>query len=404
MDVTPLRVSADFRRLWSAQAVSYLGTTMTAAALPYQVFHQTHSSVDVGLLGVAQLAPLILFALVGGTLADAFDKRRLLLVVTVAAAMCSGVLMLNASFARPQLWVVFLLGAVSTGVQSATSPVVRSLLPLLLEPELRPAAFTLQSTYGSFGMMAGPAVGGLVIGGFGLAPTYGVDVGTFCLAVVGFFRLAPAPPVKGVEQASPLALMAEGLRFLRGSMVTSIFLIDVLAMVFGMPRALFPALSLRLGGGAALYGLLLASVAGGAFVASLLSGWTRRVRRHGAAVLVSIAVWGGAIAVGGLARQAGVVLAMFAVAGGADMISGVYRSTIAADLTPDWYRGRVSGVELAVYAGGPVLGDVEAGVVGGVAGVPFAIVSGGLACIVVAAGFAVFVPRLARYSRPGTLV
>lgn len=399
MDTTPLRASADFRRLWTAQAISFLGSMLTTAALPYQVFHLTHSSLDVGLLGLAQLAPLIVFSLVGGTLADAFDKRRLLLLVTFIAAACSAALAANAALPHPRVWILFLLGPASTAVMAVSSPAVRSLLPLLLGPELRPAAFTLQSTYGSFGMMVGPAVGGVVIGAFGLAVTYGADVVTFLVALVGFTGLAPAPPVPGVSRASA-RLLLDGVRFLRGSLVTSIFAIDLLAMIFGMPRALFPALSQRVGGGAAIYGLLLASVAAGAFVVSLLSGWTGRVRRHGVAVIVSVAVWGAAIAGAGLTHDVALVLALLAVAGGADMVSGVYRSTIAADLTPDSFRGRVSGVELAVYAGGPVLGDVEAGVVGGLAGVPVAIVSGGLACVIVALLFAAFVPRLAVYVRP----
>jgi MFS family permease len=179
--------------------------------------------------------------------------------------------------------------------------------------------------------------------------------------------------------------------------ILSVFAIDLLAMVFGMPRALFPALSDRLGGGPVLYGLLLSSVAAGGFVASLASGWTSRVRRQGRALLVAVAVWGVCIATGGLSREAVVVLVVFAVAGGADMISAVFRSSIAANLTPDDMRGRVSGVEFAVYAGGPVLGDVESGVVGGLAGVPFAIVSGGLACVVAAGAFAIWVRGLAGY-------
>lgn len=400
MDTTPLRVSADFRRLWCGQAVSFIGSTMTTAALPFQVYHQTGSSPDVGLLGVAQLVPLLLFSVVSGTFADGFDKRRLLLVVTLSAMFCSGGLTLNASLSHPQLWVVFLLGAVSSAVLAATFPVVRSLLPLLLAEELRPAAFTLQSAYGSFGMMVGPAIAGAVIGASGLTPAYAVDVGTYVIALIVFFGLSPSPPVSGAARVSAASLF-EGLRFLPGSLVTSIFAIDFLAMVFGMPRALFPALTHRLGGGPGLYGLLLSSVACGAFVASLASGWTGRIRRHGAAVLVSVAGWGAAIAVAGLTRRTFLVLAMLAVAGGADMISGVFRSTMAADVTPDALRGRVSGVEFAVYAGGPVLGDVEAGVVGGLAGIPFAIVSGGAACMVVAGLFAVLVPRLRRYVRPG---
>ena len=183
-----------------------------------------------------------------------------------------------------------------------------------------------------------------------------------------------------------------------------VFGIDLIAMVFGMPRALFPALAHRLGGGPGLYGLLLSSVAAGAFVASLASGWTTRVKRHGRAVLWCVTIWGATIAVAGMTRMTVVVLAMLACAGGADMISGVYRSTIAADVTPDDLRGRVSGVEFAVYAGGPVVGDIEAGVVGGLFGVPFAIVSGGVACVVGAGIFAARVRSFATYVRSDALV
>jgi MFS family permease len=181
----------------------------------------------------------------------------------------------------------------------------------------------------------------------------------------------------------------------------SIFLLDLLAMIFGMPRALFPALAERLGGGPKLYGLLLSSVAAGAFLASLSSGWTSRIKHQGRAVLWAVAAWGITIAVAGLTTQVWLVLLMLACAGAADMISGVYRSTIAAAVTPDEMRGRVSGVEIAVYAGGPVLGDVEAGVVGGLTSVPFAIVSGGLACVAAAGFFAVRVRSFATYVRPG---
>jgi MFS family permease len=400
VDTTPLRVSRDFRRLWIGQGVSFFGSTITSAALPYQVYHATGSSLAVGLLGVAQLGPLLACSLFGGAIADRADKRLLLLAANASALGCSAALAANAALHHPQVWLMYVLGALAAGVASVTYPVTRALLPLLIDEDLRPAAYALQATYGSFGMMVGPAFGGLIIAVFGLTSAYCVDVATFGIALALFTSLAPSPPVASADR-SHAASVLEGLRFLRGhSVIMSIFGIDLLAMVFGMPRALLPALAVRLGGGPKLYGLLLGSIAAGAFVASMSSGWTSRVRHEGRAVLWAVTVWGTAIAIAGLTRATILVLAMFAVAGGADMISGVYRSTIAASVTPDEMRGRVSGVEIAVYAGGPVLGDVEAGVVGGLAGVPFAIVSGGLACIVAAAAFAVRVRSFATYERP----
>ncbi len=399
VDVTPLRVSPDFRRLWVGQAISFVGTMVTVAALPYQVFQETDSSLAVGLLGVVQLVPLLGFSLLGGALADSLDKRRLLLGVDAAAMGIAGVLAVNASLDDPLVWLLYVAGAANSAVLAVSAPTARSLLPLLLGDDLRPAAYALQATYGSFAIMAGPALGGLVISAFGLTTAYVLDLATYGVALLVFLGLAPSPPMAGAARASGASIL-QGLRFLRGHpVIISIFGIDLLAMVFGMPRALFPELTERLGGGPTLYGLLLASVGAGAFLASILSGWTGRVRRQGRAVIIAVAGWGAAIAVGGLSRNALLVLAMFTLAGAADMTSGVFRSAVAADVTPDDLRGRVSGVELAVYAGGPVLGDVEAGVVGGLLGLPFAIVSGGVACVVGAAVFAVFVPSFARYVR-----
>ena len=397
LDTTPMRASRDFRRLWCAQAVSFLGSTVTMAALPLEVYRQTHSSVMVGVLGAVQLVPMVACSMAGGALADSIDKRVLLLGVTLASAACSAGLAANAALHHPQLWLLLVLGAGNMALFGLTFPVLRSLLPLLLEPELRPAGFALQATYGTFGMMSGPVIGGVMIGAFGFGPTYLFDVGTYAIAFVLFSRISAAPPAGAARPAS-LATIREGLRFVRARpVIVSILGIDTLAMVFGMPRALFPALTARLGGGPILYGFMLGSFAAGAFLASVTSGWTGRVRKQGRAVIMCVALWGIAIAVAGVTDNTATVLVMFAFAGGADMISGVYRSAIAADATPDEMRGRVSGVELAVYAGGPVLGDVESGLVGGLIGLPFAIVSGGLACVVGAGLFAWKVPEFANY-------
>ena len=209
-------------------------TMITTAALPYQVFHATGSSFAVGMLGVVQLGPLLLFSLVGGALADGFDKRKLLLGVTAISMACSLALAINASLDHPQVWLLYVLGAAAAAMFAVSFPVLRSLLPLLLDNDLRPAGFALQSTYGSFGMMAGPAVAGLLIGLVGLTSAYFADVATYALALVVFAGIAPSPPVEGAETASRSSIL-EGLRFVRGhSIIISIFVLDLLAMIFGM--------------------------------------------------------------------------------------------------------------------------------------------------------------------------
>ena len=311
VDTTPLRVSPDFRRLWIGQAVSSLGLMITAAALPYQVFHQTGSSLAVGLLGLAQLGPLLVFSILGGALADSLDKRRLLLGVTATGLVCSSLLAANAALDHPQLWLLYVLGAVSSAVLATSYPALRSLLPLLVEEELRPAAFALQSTYGSFGMMAGPAVGGVLIGAFGLTSAYAVDVGTYFIAIAVFAGLAPAPPVPGASRASTTS-SCRVCGSLRGhSVVMSIFGIDLLGD--GVRHA--PRCSRRSPSGSAAGRRCTgccSSVAAGAFIASLLSGWTTRVRHQGRAVLWAVAAWGAAIAIAGLTRAPALVLAMLA--------------------------------------------------------------------------------------------
>src|SRR5262249_40030818 len=263
VDTTPLRVARDYRRLWAGQGVSLFGSMITTSALPFQVFDQTHSSLAVGLLGAAELGPLLLCAVVGGSLADRIDKRPLWPLVTRSSLVCPTALAVNASLAHPQLWLLYVVGPVASGVTAISFAVVRSLLPLLLAQDLRPAGFALQSMYTSFGWMAGPAVAGLLIGSFGLGSAYAADAATFVVAFVVFLGLAPSPPLAAAV-GTPMQSLVAGLRFLRGHrVIISVFAIDLAAMVFGMPRALFPALADRLGGGPVLYGLLLSSVAAG---------------------------------------------------------------------------------------------------------------------------------------------
>src|SRR5437763_5323999 len=230
VDTTPLRVSPDFRRLWTGQAVSHVGSMMTMAALPYQVYHQTGSSLAVGLLGIVELVPLLIFSLVGGSLADSIDKRRLLLAVTALGLCCPAGLLANAALGQPQTWPLSVLAALSSACFAVTFPVLRSLLPMLVGPDLRPAAYALQSAYASFGMMAGPAIAGVLIGAFGLTATYGVDVGSYVIAFLVFAGLAPSPPVAGSDAAGKRTSIFQGVRFLWGSTVMSVFAMDFIAL------------------------------------------------------------------------------------------------------------------------------------------------------------------------------
>src|SRR3954470_2854100 len=395
IDLTPLRSSRDFRLLWFGHAISFTGSVITTVALPWEVFTLTHSSLAVGLLGLAELIPLLVLSIVGGAVADTVERRSLLLRLEIAMAACSLALARHPPL-DPHVCPLYVLAAISSGLTGVHFAALRSMVPLLLPPEQRPAGFALTAAYGSFGMMFVPAVAGFLIAVAGLALTYTVDVASFAAAIVAVALIRRMPPMS--EGRASRHSILEGLRFLRGQeALLAVFGIDLLAMVFGMPRALFPALAVRLGGGARSLGLLHASVAAGASLAPRWSGWTGRIRRHGFAVIASVVAWGIAVGAVGFAHTIWMAAVLLAAAGAADMVSGVFRSTMAADVTPDDLRGRVSGVEFAVYASGPLLGDVEAGVVASVTSLQFAIVSGGAVCVLGALGLARLLPKFVAY-------
>jgi MFS family permease len=277
------------------------------------------------------------------------------------------------------------------------APAIRSLVPRLIPKELYPSANALDSIGGSTAHLLGPTIGGVLIATIGLTGTYVVDIASFSAAFIAVGMMQRHPPVEGSARAS-LDSIKQGLRFLKGRKVLqSTFTVDLNAMIFGMPMALFPAMAVRLGGGATLTGILYAAPFAGSFFVSMLSGRMRHVRRQGRATMIAVVFWGAFIAGFGLARTTWLAILMLALAGAADMISAVYRSTILQTVAPDEMRGRLSGIELAVVASGPSLGDVEAGVVASLVSLPFAIVSGGIACIAGVGVLAARVPQFARY-------
>ncbi|MDP8937231.1 MAG: MFS transporter [Actinomycetota bacterium] len=402
-DLSPLRESRDYRLLFAGGGVSYLGRQLTVVAIPFQVYLLTGSSLAVGLTGLAAVGPLIVLSLVGGAIADAVDRRRLLLVVQVLLAATSVGLALNASAAEPALWPIYVLSALAAGLTGIDLPTRNAMIPNLVSRERFPAAAALGQILFQVGQVAGPALAGVLISRVDLAAAYWVDAASFAAAFVFIAAIRPQPPHEGGTRAG-LASIGEGLRYLRGRrLLVSTFLVDINAMVFGMPRALFPALGTGLyGGGAATVGLLYAAPGAGALVGALLTGWVGRVRRQGRAVIVAVLVWGAAIAAFGLVPWLPLGLLLLAAAGAADVVSAVFRNTILQLSVPDQLRGRLSSVHIAVVTGGPAVGDAEAGAVAAATSPQVSVVSGGLACMLGVAVLHRFLPELDRYdASPG---
>jgi MFS family permease len=371
---------------------------VTFVAVPFQLYELTHSTLQVGLLSICDAVPLLLFAAIGGTIADRLDRRKIVFSSELGLAVVAGLLAANAFLSSPRVWALYVLAALGTSLWALGSPAFRALMPGLVPQEQLAASQALQSVYSSTGAIAGPALGGLLIAGVGVGTTYAIDAASFGASLLAVALIAPAPP-KGEITREALESLREGWRFLRRQpVILGTFVLDTNAMVFGMPQALFPAIAAHhFDAGARVVGVLYAAPSAGALLAALTSGWVVHVRRQGIAVAAAIVVWGAAIAAFGFATALWVGVATLALAGLADEFSAILRSTILFACTPDVMRGRMQGFELAQVASTPALGNVEAGIVASLTSLRFSVVSGGLACIVGAAAVLAAVPSLVRY-------
>ena len=380
----PLRHGRDFRLLFTGQLVSTLGTQLTAVAVPYQVFRITHSSLDVGLVSTAQLIPLVTFSMVGGVMADAHDRRRVLMITEVLMAVASTGLALNGGLRHPALWPLYVLTAVQGGLAGFDRPAFNAAIPRLVPTSDLAAAYALWQVQYQVGIVVGPSIAGVILAGGGLSTVYWIDVVTFVVSFASVTAQRAQPPLSVTDRPSVWRSAGEGLAYIRGrQVIQGVYLLDIDAMVFGMPRALFPALGLDLfHGGARAVGFLYAAPGVGALVGALTTGWVKSVRRQGRAVIVAVVLWGAAITVFGLVHILWVALVLLAVAGWSDVLSAVFRSTILQTAIPDHLRGRMSAIQIAVVQGGPRLGDLEAGSVAEGFGSSFSVVSGGVACVV----------------------
>jgi MFS family permease len=398
LDVSPIRDSREYRLLFSGQLISFFGRQLTIVASSLQIFLLTNSSLQVGLLSLAQLGPVIVCSFIGGTLADAVDRRKVLIGANVAMTFTSAGLALNAASDHASVWPIYVCTALSAGLSSIDSPTRSAVVPSLVGRERIPAAAALNQIGYQAGSVIGPALAGLVIGTLSLSAAYWFDVATFVVSLVLLLRLPAMLPEGGGTKAG-LGSVKEGLRYARKErVVQGVFLIDIDAMVFGMPRALFPQLGTELfRGGAGAVGLLYAAPGVGAFLGAATTGWVSTVRRQGAAVLWAVAAWGVAIALFGVSTWLPLGLLFLAIAGAADVISAVFRGTILQLHVPDRLRGRLNALNIAVVTGGPRLGDVESGVVATAVNAQVSVVTGGLACVAGVLVLARLVPDLARW-------
>jgi MFS family permease len=382
-----------------------MGTQAALVALPFQLYTQTRSAFLTGLLGAVELVPLVTLALIGGAIADRADRRRVLLLDQIALVLCSAALAAGAFAGRTPVPLLYALGGLLAGFGAIQNVTRSAIVPNLVRPEKLRSALALSFGLYQLTLVIGPGLGGVLIGATSVGAAYTVDA-VSCLAMVyALVRMAPQPPQTDAD-ATPTTIrrsIAEGLRFVNANnALKGSFAIDLLAMTFGMPRALFPVLAVSVyGAGAAGTGALFAAVSAGATVAALTTGWLDAARRLGRIVIVAVVVWGAAIAAAGVFTTIWPALVCLAVAGAADSVSAVCRSTINQTVTPDVMRGRMSSVFSLVVTSGPRLGDVESGAVAGLSSARFSVVSGGLACIAGVGLVMLAFPALLRYDEEG---
>jgi ENTS family enterobactin (siderophore) exporter len=395
IDVAPLRESRDFRWLFAGRLVSNAGNAVALTAANWQVYTLTHSSLAVGLLTLADSAGMLVGLLAGGMLADRHDRRKLLIAVRLPQGLLSLLMLVNSVLPHPGLWPIYVLTLGIGLLAGLGSPAATAVVPALVGPRQLAAAVALNSVGGQLGNLVGPAFGGILIAGPGLAACYGIDAAAFVLFALSMLLVRPLPPTVRAERPG-LRSLAAGFRFVRHSgVVGGMLLIDTNAMIFGMPTALFPALAAEhFHGGSATFGLLTAAPGLGAIIGGAISGWTGQLRRPGLVVIGAGMVWGGAIVGFGLVRSLPLALAFLALAGMGDLISEVLRNALLQRYTPDPLRGRVSSLYLAQVNSAPALGNVEAGAVATAISPVFSVVSGGLACVIGALVLGALIPAV----------
>jgi len=399
LDVRPLREHRDFRLLFVGQFVTFFGSMITHVAVPYQLYQLTGSTLQVGVLGAVEFVAMMCTALLGGALADAVDRRRMMVLTELGLLATTLALIGNSLRDEPSVLALYVLAGLGMAFYCLQRPSLDALLPRLVPKDQLVAAGALTMFRTTIGMIGGPAVGGVLLATIGVTGTFAVDAGTFLVSLLVLQRMSAVPPPPGAERPSAAGVV-EGWRFARKKPeLLGTYLVDVNAMFFGMPNALFPAMAASWGGPTAL-GLLYAAPAVGSFLASVFSGWANRVRRQGAAVLWAAGLWGVTIVGFGLSPWLWLALLFLALAGAADSVSGLFRMTIWNTTVPDHLRGRLAGIELVSYSAGPTLGNVEAGAVAAVTSPRFSASLGGVLCVAGTLVIGALMPAFRQYESP----
>ena len=395
LDLSPLKASRDYRLLFIGQLVSFFGSMMTFIVVPWQMYQLTQSSARVGYIYLAEFVPMVVLAFVGGAMADFLDKRKMLRLTEIGQTAVTAILLANSLLPRPQIWVLFVAVAMHAGLAAIQRPAFESFIQKVIPVEMMSAVMALNSIRYSVGAIVSPAVAGLIATQFSASIAYTIDLFTFIASLIAVFMLRFVPPPENAEKPSFQSIKrAWKYAFSRQELVGTYF-IDIAAMFFAMPQALYPALAVIYGD--KYVGFFPAAIAAGALIASLTSGWTRKIHRHGLMVTIAAVLWGVAIVFFGLVDSLIPALLFLAAAGFFDMISGIFRGSIWNQTIPNFLRGRLASIEMMSYLTGPMLGSAKMGIVAEKFGVKTALVSGGMLCIVAVIGAAVFLPKFATY-------
>jgi MFS family permease len=399
-DITPLRVSPPFRRLFTGSVLSIVGSSLTSFAIPLQVYDITRSPFAVGAIGLASLVPTLVIGLFGGSLIDAVERRKLVLITSTCLAGVSALLAAQAFAGLSVVWILYALVVVQSGLSAVNTPARRTFVPSLLGKDLLAAGLALNRIGFQVALIVGPALAGLITAAAGghLQACYLIDAVSFGGALYGVAGLPKMPPLADVARPG-LRAVAEGLQFIRRSQVLAgTFLADLNATVLALPVALFPAINAeRFGGNPTTLGLFISAIGFGGVVSSAFTGPLRKVSRPGLVMLVTVSIWGAAFAGFALARSLWLTLALLAVAGAADTFSVVLRGAIVQMVTTDALRGRLTSAEYVIGFGGDSLGGLESGALGSLTSPVISALSGGIATVVLSVVLGLALPKFAAY-------